>query len=200
MNNAAIKNKAGTDALVEYIGIADNDISGYSEVKAKEKKDLPEGFTSDAKSGNDVSEKGFGLIYEIAEELYIKEKTVSELEALARPPFRRNFDENTRYRLDRQAVRRKDHVLSSAREASYELSFLPESAYEESCKPMETRQALLTELLMLIPFVNIAAAVFVSMDKSANKNLRSFCRAFLILTGVVMILLTGVLLGLMVNN
>lgn len=195
-----------TEETVEYVGI-EEELPDEKPIEKLMNKDenkrmriLPEGFSTDIKASEITTEKGMGLIYEIAEELYIKEKTVSEIEALAAPPFRRNFDSDTKQRLDRAASRRTGRILSDAGTAAYQPTFLPEAIYEESSKPMETKQALLTELLLLIPFINIAVAVFVASDKSANKSLRSFCRAFLIITGVVMILLTGVLLGLMAGQ
>ena len=194
-------------APIEYIGIIKEEepnekpIEKMLTAKSSDKPViLSEGFSTDICPADKETVKNLGLIYEVAEELYIKEKTAAEIEALAGPPFHKNFDEITKERLDKNASRRTVRVLSSARDSAYRPAFLPDTSFEETSKPMETKQALLTELLMLVPFINIAAAVFVIMDPGANKNLRSFCRAFLIITGVVMILLTGILLGLMFNR
>lgn len=191
-------------APIEYIGIIREEPEEEKIEKdiapkpAKEPSIISEGFSTDISLKDKSAENNLGLIYEVAEELYIKEKTAAEIESLAGPPFHKNFDEITKERLDKTAYRRTVHLLSSARDA-YLPTFLPDTSYEDLSKPMETKQALITELLMFIPFINIAAAVFVMTDPDANQNLRSFCRAFLILTGVVLILLAGVLIGLTVN-
>ena len=146
---------------------------------------VAEGFSSDAapSAAAALHGEGHGLIYEIAEELYIREKTVAELEALAKPPFKRVFDGQSAEELDREAHRRTKSLLAAASENTYSPTFLPEAVYEENSLPLSTAHALAAELVLLVPVVNIFFAAVISLSKSANKNLRSLARAFLIITG-----------------
>lgn len=114
---------------------------------------ISEGFSSEAAVTGNITtySESRGLIYEIAEELYIKEKTAAELEALAKPPFHKNFDEERKGELNRQVKARTRRLIAAAGESSYTPTFLPEAVYEDCSRPMETKQALLAELLLLIP-------------------------------------------------
>lgn len=156
---------------------------------------ISDGVTSDVMTGAKKINEGKGLIYEIAEELYIKEKTISELESLIKPPFHKNFDTERTEELDEQAGKRIKKLVSAAGETDKTPTFLPEPIYEECASPLETKQALLAELIFLVPLVNIAVSVFMVMNPSVNKNIKSMCRAFLIITGIIMVLLGGFLFG-----
>ena len=186
-----------SDDMIEYVGIQKQEppADGEPQQTLTVPEHIAEGFSSDTISGRPPHRPTDGLIYEIAEELYIKEKTAAELEALAKPPFHQNFDEDKKTSLDREAVHRTRRVIAAAGEAAYQPCFLPEAVYEDNAKPLDTRQALLAELLMLIPFVNIAAAVLIAMNPSMNESLRSFCRAFLLLLGIVLTVMAGYLIG-----
>ena len=150
---------------------------------------VAEGFSSDAKPSDSSALNGaaHGLIYEIAEELYVREKTAAELEALAKPPFKRVFDGHSAESLDMEAHRRTRSLIAAASENTSSPTFLPEAVYEENSLPLGTSQALAAELVMLVPVVNIIFAAVISFSKRANKNLRSLARAFLIITGFAVI-------------
>ncbi len=128
-----------------------------------------------------------GLIYELAEELYRREKTMSELEALSQPPFHKVFSDSEKEELDRQAGARTDRLLAAASEAAGRgLTFVPDGLTEPNEKPIATSQAFVLQLLLMIPVVNIIAALFMSFGRNTNVNLRAFTRSFLIMTVIAM--------------
>ena len=123
-----------------------------------------------------------GIVYEIAQELYQREKTQAELEALCAPPFHKEFSESEKIQLDRKAENRTRRILRNAGANSAELTFLPDGLYEESDRPIKTSDAFLMQFIMMIPVINVVGAVFFAFSSGKNKNIRSFCRAFLIWT------------------
>ncbi len=135
-----------------------------------------------------------GIVYEIAEELYRREKTQAELEALCQPPFRKKFSEGEKCGLDRQSEEQTRQILNSARERIGEPAFLPEGLYDERDKPISTASAFRLLLFLIIPGVNIIAAIYYSFASSANRNKRAVSRAFLmgslIMMSVLLIMLT----------
>ena len=124
---------------------------------------------------------GSGIVYEVAEELYRREKTQAELEALCHPPFTKVFTENQKVALDKEAEDRTKRLVSAAAQAqAKDPTFLPDGLYEESDKPIGTATAFLLELVMLIPILNVIAAIIYSFIGKTNKNIRAFSRGFLI--------------------
>ena len=97
--------------------------------------------------------------------------------------------------MNRQVKARTRRLIAAAGESSYTPTFLPEAVYEDCSRPMETKQALLAELLLLIPVFNVAAAIYFAVNPSVNRNLRSISRAFLILVGIVLTVFGGFLAG-----
>lgn len=127
-----------------------------------------------------------GIVYEVAEKLYVKEKTASEIEALCQPPFKKVFSEKQIRQLDEQAKEKARTLVSSTvTEPEPEIKTKIEniSVQEENNKlqnkPVTTAGAFLLQLVLLIPIVNIAAAMFFSFGKNANFNIKSYTRAFL---------------------
>lgn len=121
-----------------------------------------------------------GIVYEIAEELYRKEKTQAELEALCHPPFTKVFTQKQKDTLDREAEERTRRLVSAAALAqAKEPVFLPDGLYEEADKPISTAAAFLIQLIMLIPVVNIAVAIILSFTGNTNRNIRAYTRGFL---------------------
>ena len=158
-------------------------------------KPLGDSVSTEAKlRQSEVKEKtdGTGIIYEIAEELYRREKTQSEIEALCRPPFKKVFSPDETERLDREADERTHQLLSAASKANaHELTFLPDGVYTDGEKPVSTTTAFLIQLILMLPVVNIAAAMLFSFGKKSNRNIKAYGRAFLIWTVVFMTLLLG---------
>ncbi len=188
------------DEDIEYTGIAfpeNNDErplcemmeqAAEAECPAESEKPRPaipaEGIVTDAVPP-DAADRSRGLLYEIAEELYIREKTAAELEALARPPFQKVFDRSDTASLDREAARRTKRLIEKAGENAPSPTFLPEAVYEENARPLGTIQAFAAELLLMLPLIGIAAAIVFSLNPRINKNLRSLSRAYLILAAIV---------------
>lgn len=133
---------------------------------------------------------GSGIMYEIAEELYMKEKMQSEIEAYSQPPFKKVFDESNTSALDREAKNRTRRLAEAALAASTkEPAFLPDDGYSETNKPIDTRTAFLLQLVFMIPVVNIVTALYFAFFKNTNKNIRSFSRGIVIWAAVFMALL-----------
>lgn len=119
-----------------------------------------------------------GILYEIAEELYRKEKTASEIEALCQPPFKKVFDEKQIERLDRQVKKDTLRLVASAKEDSVRTPVKDSVPNEE--KPISTAKALIVQFLLFVPVINIAAAFIFSFKKGINKSIRAYGRGFLI--------------------
>ncbi len=130
-----------------------------------------------------------GIIYEIAEELYLKEKTESEIEALCQPPFKKVFSEKQLKQLDEQAKERARNLVSSTVTEPEPKSVPPEKrepiteiniSENNQNKSITTAGAFLLQLSLFVPIVNIITAIFFSFGKTQNTNIRSYTRAFLI--------------------
>ena len=185
--------KAGTEISPE---IKDNPTDSPEIQPAEPKPEIERTSVSEAKEvfGGSVSTDikldkdepvavpdGSGIVYEVAEELYRKEKTQAELEALCRPPFTKVFTENQKVTLDKEAEDRTKRLVSAAAQAqAKDPTYLPDGLYEESDKPIGTATAFLLELVMLVPVLNVIAAIIYSFMGKTNKNIRAFSRGFLI--------------------
>ena len=144
---------------------------------------------------------GSGIVYEVAEELYRREKTQAELEALCHPPFTKVFTEKQKVTLDREAEERTRRLVSAAAEAqAKEPAFLPDGLYEESDKPISTATAFLLEFVMLIPILNVIAAIIYSFMGKTNKNIRAFSRGFLIWSVLTMLAVSAYLAVYFINS
>ncbi len=126
-----------------------------------------------------------GIIYEIAEELYKKEKTASEIEALCQPPFKKVFDSKQIEQLERQAEEKTRRMLLSTTDDK-ELDGKSSVSVKEY-KPLSTAKAFFTQLLLLLPLVNIVTALVFSFGKKSDPNIRAYNRAFLIWTTIAII-------------
>lgn len=136
-----------------------------------------------------------GIIYEVAEELYRREKTAAEIEALCQPPFRKVFDENRLRQLDRQAEARTRELVGSAADST-----APDSAQKGEHQPLSTATAFFTQLLLMLPGVNLVYALVLSFNARANRSKRAFCRAFLVWTVLAMTAALGFLTFQYVNS
>lgn len=133
--------------------------------------------------------EGSGIIYEIAEELYLREKTLARLEALCAPPFEKRFTSSQKNTLDDEADERLDRLTRAAAKKQRTLTFLPEGTFEEENKPISTLQAFILQFVMLIPALNIIFAGVLLLLPHTNQSIRSFCRALLIWSGIVLLIL-----------
>lgn len=124
-----------------------------------------------------------GIIYEIAEELYFRERTAAEIEALCQPPFRKVFDTQQLEQMNRRAdeTARRSVPLSDIFSQDSGEDLTP--SREESS--IGTGAAFSIQLLFLLPGINILAALWLSFRKKTNPNLRSYSRAFLIWLSLV---------------
>ncbi len=156
----------------------DEEGSYYSVGMASVKKD------SDLPKANNqhILPAASGIVYEIAEELYCREKTAAEIEALCQPPFRKVFDSQRMEQLDRQATEETRRLLGEPlREQQKE-----EEAQSARQKPLSLMRAFRLQLLLLIPVVNVAAALILGFRQESNIHVRQYCRAFLLGTAVCM--------------
>ena len=134
-----------------------------------------------------------GIMYEIAEELYMKEKTASEIEALCQPPFKKVFSEKQIEQLNEQA-KEKARTLASSTITEPEIEVKPEPEIVPEKQETDNKQnpsvttagAFLLQLVFLIPIVNIITAMCFSFGKKANISLKSYSRAFLIWCIIIM--------------
>lgn len=123
-----------------------------------------------------------GIIYEIAEELYRREKTASDLEALCQPPFKRVFTDDQLTRLDRQASERTRTLVAHAA-AAQPFSGKPEEN-DRTGHDLSTSSAFWLQLMLMLPGVNLIAALVLSFRKRADPNKKAYSRAFLIWTSM----------------
>lgn len=135
-----------------------------------------------------------GIMYEIAEELYMKEKTASEIEALCQPPFKKVFSERQIEQLNEQAKEKARKLASSTIpepkiEVKPEPEIIPEKEEPENKqnKSITTAGAFLLQLVFLIPIVNIITSMCFAFNKTANPSLKSYSRAFLIWGVIIML-------------
>lgn len=160
---------------------------------ADPEQQLGEGLRTDAMGRNSAAAQlpdDSGIIYEIAEELYRRERTLADLEALCQPPFHKVFTEGQTESLDRQAHERTEQLLTAAGASVREPAFLPDGIIEPNEKPIGTSSAFLFQILLMIPLVNVIAAIFLAFGRNTNLNLRAYSRGFIILTVIFM---TGLL-------
>lgn len=131
-----------------------------------------------------------GIVYEIAEELYRKEKTATEIEALCQPPFKKVFSQKQIEELNRQAEEKTRSLVSSTVEPEKkETKPEPEPKIIEPPKennPISTAKAFLLQLVLFVPVVNIITALILGFRKNSNLNMRAYSRAFCIWCVIVM--------------
>ena len=130
-----------------------------------------------------------GIIYEIAEELYKKEKTASEIEALCQPPFKKVFDRKQIEQLERQAEEKTRRMLLSTTDETEHGE--KTAGFVKEYKPLSTAKAFFTQLLLLLPLVNIVTALVFSFGKKTDPNIRAYNRAFLIWTTIALLSALG---------
>ncbi len=118
-----------------------------------------------------------GIVYEIAEELYCREKTAAEIEALCQPPFHKVFDRQQMALLDRKATEQTRQWLSELTNSPDNVS-AKKAALDE--KPLSLAQAFGLQVLLLVPMVNIVMALLWGFRAKGNANRQVFCRAFLL--------------------
>lgn len=153
---------------------------------------LGEGIETDIPTEQQGAGKASGIVYELAEELYRREKTMTELEALCQPPFHKQFTPAQQDRLDRESEERTGRLLAAAAKAAVkEPVFLPDRESDETEKALSVPEVFLMQLILLLPVVNVIAASVWAFSGRSDRNRRSFGRAFLLWTGIV---LTAVLL------
>ncbi len=121
-----------------------------------------------------------GIIYEIADDLYRREKTATEIEALAQPPFRRVFDRNRIKELDRQAKAEAETLLSVPADTAK--AHEQEKGTEK--KPFTTARAFLLQLVFMIPVINLVTALVLSFGRSGDASVRAYSRGFVIWSAV----------------
>ena len=131
-----------------------------------------------------------GIVYEIAEELYRKEKTASEIEALCQPPFKKVFSQKQIEELNRQAEEKTRSLVSSTVEPEKkETKPEPQPQIIEPPKeqnPISTAKAFLLQLVLFVPVVNIITALIFGFRKNSNLNMKAYSRAFCIWCVIVM--------------
>ncbi len=146
------------------------------------------GMSSDASipaEGN--RDAASGIVFEIAEELYMREKTLSELEAMCSPPFHKVFSKSEKGELDSSArMRSKSIARSISRASQGEPVFLPEDGYTSMDRPISTVQAFFAQFIMFVPVVNIIAALMFAFSRRSNYNFRAIGRGFLIWSVIIM--------------
>ena len=118
-----------------------------------------------------------GIIYEIAEELYRREKTASDLEALCQPPFKRVFTQEQLAQLDRQASQRTRTLVAHAA-ASRRFSVRPVT--KDCGRHISTSSAFWLQLLLTLPGINLIAALVLAFRKRGDPDKKAYSRAFLI--------------------
>lgn len=129
-----------------------------------------------------------GIIYEVAEELYCKEKTAAEIEALCQPPFQKVFDRKQIEKLDLRAEEHTRRLLADNLELTE-----PEGtdSHLKESQPLSVANAFLLQALLCIPLLNIAAALLMSFGAKVNSNIRACCRAFLVWSVLLMTIALG---------
>lgn len=109
-----------------------------------------------------------GVVYEVAEELYFREKEAMENSAYEEPPFHRVFDEQGIEKLDEEYYERKygkKRRHRRNRAASGELT---------------AAKAFLMQLVFMVPVINIITAASISFRKEASRELKAYSRALAI--------------------
>ena len=131
-----------------------------------------------------------GIVYEIAEELYRKEKTASEIEALCQPPFKKVFSEKQIEELNRQAEEKTRTLVSSTVEPPKK-EVEPETIQQiaeppKENNPISTAKAFALQLALFVPIVNIITALLFAFRKNSNLNMKAYSRAFCIWCVIIM--------------
>ncbi len=153
--------QSNTGALEEYD--TDNDIYSYSDYRRC--------FQS------------CGIVYDVAEEIYRRERTSAEIEALEQPPFRKVLDAETMDKLNAQAEERTRKLYSVKRKAGSRAE-QSETAHEQktSVRRFSTLKALALQILFLIPIVNVFSAMALSFGSRTDKSIRAYARGYMILS------------------
>lgn len=120
-----------------------------------------------------------GIIYEIAEELYVREKTASELEALFDPPFHKNFSSEELADLDRHSEENARTIAAGRNDSVF-------GKRAAGTRPITTSTAFILQSVMLVPILNIVAALFLAFRSDGSINIKAYCRAFLIWAAIIM--------------
>ncbi len=115
-----------------------------------------------------------GVEYEIAEELYIREKTEAENDERAAPPFHKVFDEQTRQRLDTQFRQRQNVGYGS----NYG------TAGEPYGSGITTARAFALQFVLMLPVINLITALFLSFRRKTAPSVKAYCRGFTIWTSL----------------
>ncbi len=136
------------------------------------------------KAANIHTMSSSGIIYEIAEELYRKEKTASEIEALCQPPFKRVFDKEQIEKLDMEAKEKTRTLIANISDPEPSSSLKQEIPKDKA--PISTASAFLIQLLFFIPVINLVTAFYYSFSKNSNYNKKAYSRAFLIFSLIFM--------------
>lgn len=126
-----------------------------------------------------------GIVYDVAEEIYRRERTRAEIEALEQPPFRKVFDRDTLKSLNAQAEEQtrklysvKYHPVSSEEHPE------AETEPEQPKRGFNTVKALALQILFLIPLVNIFSAMALSFGSNTDKCVRAYARGYMIISSV----------------
>ena len=110
-----------------------------------------------------------GVIYEVAEELYFREKEAMERSA-EEPPFHRVFDEQSMERLDEEYYARRYGKKRRRRGKNGELT---------------TAGAFLLELLLMIPVINVITAAVLSFREQKTGSIKACARAYTIWSALI---------------
>lgn len=103
-----------------------------------------------------------GIIYEIAEALYLSETEQAQAEAALEPPFRKELTDTERENIKQNI---KENI-------SQEISL--------SDTTVKTSGAFWFQLVMMIPLINLITALVIGTRRKSNPNYRAFARANLI--------------------
>ena len=153
---------------------------GYDEQLKPEEEPAPADNDLFSHSDKRRSFHSQGIVYDVAEELYIRERTRMDIESLCHPPFRKVFDSETAVQLDRKADERTRRLFSEIRSELKKKKKKPEPPQ----KTLSTAKAVVLQLLFLLPVVNILSAIVLSFVPLADKSIRSYARGYIILSSV----------------
>lgn len=171
--DAETKSKEQKQKTDVYIPIG----SGYVKTKENTNHEFPMPETS-------------GIMYEIAEELYKKEKTASDIEALCQPPFKKVFGAEQRNSLDRAAGEKTQQLLEAVSDTvrkEIENGFqLLHKEQARRQRPISTAGAFFLQFMLAIPVLNILGALLFSFGKNTNANIKAYAKAFVIWCTVLM--------------
>lgn len=103
-----------------------------------------------------------GIIYEIAEELYLSETEKAKAEAILEPPFHKEL-----------TAAEQENIKQKINEVSSEQTSTPDTT-------IKTSGAFWFQFLMIIPLVNLISALIIGTKRKANPNYRAFARANLV--------------------